>query len=133
MAKRMILMIAAIAVFVGGVAFIKVRQVQAAIAQNSSFQPPPDAVTTTIAKGEAWRSTLTAIGTVAPVQGVMLSADLPGVVESIEFKSGGGVENRDVLVRLDARQERAQLLAAEAKRDLARMNRDRVRGLLETK
>ena len=35
-----------------------------------------------------------------------------------------------MLVRLDTRQERAQLAAAESQRDLARLNLDRVRGLV---
>jgi membrane fusion protein (multidrug efflux system) len=129
----MTLMILAIAVFIGAIGFVKVRQVQAAIAQGSSFQPPPEAVTTTIATQETWQPTLDAIGTVAPVQGVTVSADLPGIVDRILFASGGHVKAGDELVRLDTRQEAAQLTAASAKRDLARLGLDRVRGLLEKK
>jgi membrane fusion protein (multidrug efflux system) len=40
------------------------------------------------------------------------------------------VREGELLVRLDARQERAQLAAAEAQRELARMNLERVRGLV---
>ena len=56
----------------------------------------------------------TAIGTVAAVQGVTVSADLPGIVDRIEFDSGRTVQRGDVLVHLDTRQEQAQLAAAEA-------------------
>ena len=46
---------------------------------------------------------LSAIGTVAPVQGVTVAADLPGLVERIAFESGRTVRKGDVLVELDTR------------------------------
>ena len=61
-----------------------------------------------VARQEEWNSTLKAIGTVAAVQGVTVSADLPGVVERITFDSGRPVSKGEVLVVLDAKQERAQ-------------------------
>ncbi len=130
MIKRMILMLSVTAVLLAGLGFIKFRQVQAAIAQASSFQPPPEAVTTIVAKAEEWPATLTAIGTTAAVQGVTVSADLPGIVERISFDSGRAVREGDVLVVLDTRQEQAQLAAAEAQRDLARVNFERMQGLV---
>jgi membrane fusion protein, multidrug efflux system len=109
---------------------VKFRQIQAGMAMAASFQPPPEAVTTMRAPREEWPATLTAIGTVAAVRGVTVSADLPGVVEAITFDSGLAVQEGQVLVRLDARQERAQLAAAESQRNLTRLNLDRARGLL---
>jgi membrane fusion protein (multidrug efflux system) len=109
---------------------VKVLQIQAMIAQASSFQPPPEAVTTVVARQERWPATLAAIGTVRAVRGVTLSADLPGVVDEIAFDSGRPVREGEVLVRLDTRQERAQLAAAEAQRELARVNLERVQGLV---
>ena len=41
MKKRMILMLVTVIVFVATLGGIKYRQVQAAISQYSSFQPPP--------------------------------------------------------------------------------------------
>jgi membrane fusion protein (multidrug efflux system) len=73
---------------------------------------------------------LTAIGTVAAVRGVTVSADLPGVVSAIGFESGQSIREGDELARLDTRQERAQLAAAEAQRDLARISFERMQGLL---
>jgi membrane fusion protein (multidrug efflux system) len=66
---------------------------------------------------------------VAAVQGVTISADLPGIVEKISFDSGKAVREGEVLVVLDTRQEQAQLAAAEARRELARLNLERIRGL----
>ena len=131
MTKRMLLMLGAMAVFILAVGSVKFFQIKAAIAQASSFQPPPEAVTTIVTREERWPSTLSAIGTTAAVHGVTVSADLPGVVEAISFDSGRAVQAGDVLVRLDTRQEQAQLAAAEAQRSLARLNLDRARGLRE--
>jgi membrane fusion protein (multidrug efflux system) len=131
MAKRMTFMLAGMIAFLGVIGFVKFRQVQAAIAQASSFTPPPEAVTTIVARQETWPTTLGAIGTVTAVHGVTVSADLPGIVERITFDSGYSVEKGQVLVQLDTRQEQAQLAAAEAQRELTRLNLDRARGLVE--
>jgi membrane fusion protein (multidrug efflux system) len=129
MAKRMILMLAAVAVFVATIGTVKFKQIQMGAAQAASFQPPPEAVTTILAKSEEWPAALSAIGTVAAVHGVTVSADLPGIVDRIAFDSGKTVQAGEVLVQLDTRQEQAQLLAAESQRDLARLNLDRMSDL----
>src|SRR5690349_448378 len=121
MLKRMIVMLAATMAIVAALGFVKFKQVQSAIAQGAAFQPPPEAVTTIVAAEDAWPSTLNAIGTVAAVRGVTVSADLPGVVDRIMFESGQSVHEGEVLAVLDTKQERAQLAAAEAQRDLARI------------
>jgi membrane fusion protein (multidrug efflux system) len=129
MKKRMFLMLAAAVVVIAGLGTVKYQQVQAAIAQFSSFQPPPEAVTTVVATAEPWDASLAAIGTVTAVHGVTVSADLPGIVERIAFESGRTIREGDVLVKLDARQEEAQLVAAESQRDLAKLHLDRMLGL----
>ena len=128
--KRMIVMLAIVLVVIAGLGFVKFRQIQTAIAQGAAFQPPPDAVTTIVAQQEEWPATLSAIGTMAAVQGVTVSADLPGTVDRIAFESGRSVREGDILAELDTRQERAQLAAIEAQRDLARLNYNRMKGLL---
>jgi membrane fusion protein (multidrug efflux system) len=131
MAKKMILMLLAMAAFLTVIGVVKFRQVQAAVAQATSFQPPPEAVTTFVARQEAWEPVLSAIGTVTAVHGVTVSADLPGIVERITFESGATVRAGELLVQLDTRQEHAQLAAAEARLELARLNLERMRGLRE--
>jgi membrane fusion protein, multidrug efflux system len=130
MAKRMIVMLLTTALIVGALGFVKFRQIQTAIGQAASFQPPPEAVTTIAAVEERWPETLTAIGTVAAVQGVTISADLPGTVDRIGFEAGQSVREGEVLALLDTRQEQAQLAAAEAQRELARVSFERMQGLL---
>ena len=129
MAKRMVLMLALAAAVVAGLGFTKYHQIEAAT--HAVMQPPPEAVTTIVTKQEKWPATLNVIGTVAAVQGVTVSADLPGTVDRINFESGKAVNAGDVLVELDTRQERAQLAAAEAQRDLARINFNRTQELVK--
>ena len=89
--KRMIVMLIVTALFVAALGFVKFKQIETAIAQGAAFQPPPEAVTTIVAQQEQWPSTHSAIGTVAAVQGVTVSADLPGTVDRIAFDSGQAV------------------------------------------
>ena len=131
MAKRMILMLVVVAALLGGLGFAKFRQVEAAIAQGASFQPPPTAVTTVVAQRETWPSTLSVIGTAAAVEGVTVSGDLPGTIDKIHFESGQWVHEGDVLVELDTRQEQAQLASLEAQRDLAKINYGRAQELVK--
>lgn len=130
MLKRMLLMLAIVIAFVAAVGSVKFFQIKNAMANQGAYQPPPEAVTTVIAKPEPWQMSISAIGTVAAVQGVTVSADLPGVVQEILFTSGKPVNKGDILVRLDTKQERAQLAAAEAQRELSRVDLERAKGMI---
>jgi membrane fusion protein (multidrug efflux system) len=101
------------------------------MAQGASFQPPPTAVTTITAVKATWPSTLDVIGTVAAIQGVTVSADLPGTVAKIHFESGQWVHEGDILVELDTRQEQAQLAATQAQWELAKINYGRTQQLVK--
>ena len=131
MLKRMLIMIGVVVVVLSGVGFWKLRQIQAGMAMGAAWTPPPEAVTTLVAESAAWDRTVNAIGTVKAVHGVVVSADMPGIVESIDFESGKWVTAGAVLLRLDTRQERAQAAAAAARRDLAKLNWDRAQGLFK--
>ena len=118
MTKRLIATLAIMLVILAGLSFVKFKQIQTAIAQGAAFQPPPEAVTTIVALQEEWPATLSAIGTLAPVQGVTVSADLPGIVERVQFESGQAVRAGQVLAVLDTRQEQAQLAVRVRERRL---------------
>ena len=130
MLKRMILMLVLTGAVIAGLGAVKFKQIQGAAAQAAAMQPPPEAVTTIVAAAEPWPDTLPVIGTTAAVQGVTVAADLPGLVARIGFDSGRAVRAGDVLVELDTRQEQAQLAAAEAQRELARLNFERMQALV---
>jgi membrane fusion protein, multidrug efflux system len=121
MAKRIFLTLAVAVVIIIFLGYFKTRQIQAAV-QAHAFQPPPEAITTIVVKQDKWPDTLSVVGTMQAIHGVTVSADLPGTVDRITFDSGRPVQQGEILVQLDTRQERAQLAATEAQRDLAKIN-----------
>lgn len=131
MTSRMIKMLAAVVVLLAVIGGIKYTQIRAAMA-GGGWNPAPEAVTSVVASSAQWETTVSAIGTVEAVNGVVVSADLPGVVSAIEFESGESVSKGDVLVRLDSSQEEAQLVAAEARLELAKADLERYEGLMTT-
>ena len=130
MIKRMLMMLGIVVLVLTGLGFVKFRQVHTAM-QAASYTPPPESVTTVVAKQEQWPSTANIIGTIEAVQGVSVSADLPGVVSKINFESGQSVEKGDVIIELDTREERSDLASLEAQRDLARQNFARTQELVK--
>lgn len=129
MAKKMVLMLGITIVVLSALGFVKFRQVQSAVHAAAAFQPPAQAVTTAVAQPAQWPASTTLIGTMEAVQGVIVSADLPGTVARINFDSGRAVRQGEILVELDTRQERAQLAGLEAQRDLAQVNYGRMQQL----
>lgn len=129
MNRRMLYVVGSMILVILALGSLKFLQIRAAIAEYAAFQPPPEAVTTVVASAEEWPATLAAIGSVVAVQGVTVSADLPGIVERISFESGAAVKKGALLVRLDSSQEEAQLAAAESAAKLARINLERLSGL----
>ncbi len=129
MKKRMLIVTGTMIVLIVGLGATKFFQIKAAMAQGASFQPPPEAVTTVVADEQEWPETLRAVASVVAVQGVTVSADLPGIVEKIHFESGAKVRRGDLLTELDSSQERAQLAAAESAAKLARINLERMQDL----
>jgi membrane fusion protein (multidrug efflux system) len=100
------------------------------IAATKDQVVPPEPVTTALVKADSWVLTLGSTGTLSAVQGVTVSAQLDGTVTAISFQSGSTVKEGDLLVQMDVGPEVAQLHAAEAARELARLNLARSRELL---
>lgn len=132
MIKRMVITVTVLLAFFGTIGAVKYKQVKDQIAAHSSFQMPPEAVTTILAKEAEWPTTLPAIGSVTAVRGVEISGDLPGIVEEITFESGDAVAKGALLLKQDTRQEQAQLAAAQARLELAKLRFDRATGLVQT-
>src|SRR5437667_8947561 len=131
MTKRMLIMLGLVILFITGIGAVKVSQIQTGIARAAKLAPPPTAVTTAVAKKERWQPALSAVGSLKAVNGVTVSTDLAGIVSQISFQSGGSVKKGDLLLKLDTQQEEALLRAAQARRDLAKVNLERQRGLVK--
>ena len=110
-----------------GLGLVKYLQIAAAMAQ--AFTPPPEAVTSIVAATEQWQRSFEAVGSLAPVQGVVLRAEEPGKVVRIAFESGQQVKQGDILVELDTSVEEADLAGALAAKDRALKNLARMRNL----
>jgi len=120
-------------VLIGGLAGIKGLQIRRMIAHGDSFVPPPEVVTTAMAKNDSWESFLTAVGSLEAVQGVVVTAELTGKVVHIAFVPGTMVKAGDLLVQQDTSVESAQLRAAEAQVALAKTNFGRTKKLVANK
>ncbi len=127
--RTLLLAVTGMLLFLVAIGGWKAWQISQAIAMGKAFRMPPDAVTSLKVTRETVSPTLEAVGSLSSPQGVMLSADLPGIVNSILFESGSHATNGEILVQLDTRQEEAQLRTARAKLDLARHNLERNTGL----
>ena len=109
----------------------KALQFSAMGAAGAAMVPPPETVTAAAASEESWENLLTASGSLAPVQGVTIGAEVPGKITAINFESGATVAVGAPLVQLDVSTETAQLRAAESVADLAKLNLTRARELRE--
>ena len=131
MKKTIAFTIVGLVLVVAGLAGIKALQIRALIASGADFSVPAETVSATEVRQETWESLMPAVGSVTAVQGVELRAELAGTVREIAFVSGAMAAKGQVLVRLDTTSEQAQLRAAEAQAELARLNLERARGLHE--
>jgi membrane fusion protein, multidrug efflux system len=129
MKKKIALAVILVLVVVGVVGGVKALQIRKLIASGKAFAPPPETVSTAVAKEDRWQGTLTAIASMRAVQGVTITPEIAGTVSQIPFEAGGKVAKGDLLVRMDISSEEAQLRAVEAQVELARLNLARSRSL----
>jgi membrane fusion protein (multidrug efflux system) len=125
MKAKIALAITAVILIVGSLAGIKVFQVKTLIAAGKGFAQPPETVSSAVVREEKWQTTLSAIGSVAAVEGVNVTTEIAGLVRELDFESGALVAKDVVLVRLDTSSEEAQLRAVKAQVELARITLER--------
>jgi membrane fusion protein (multidrug efflux system) len=87
--------------------------------------PPPASVSTAKAIYEEWMPRIDIVGTFNPVRGADLSVEVPGIIDQVNFDSGGDVQAGAQIIRLRDNDEVAKLRTLEANRDLAKSNFDR--------
>jgi membrane fusion protein (multidrug efflux system) len=133
MTKRIIFTIVGVLVIICILGGIKGLQIQRMIAIGSQSTPPPETVTTAVVRSVSWEGLITSVGSLEAVQGVMLTAELPGKVTRIAFEPGTKVKAGDLLLQQDISSEEAQLRAAEATVRLAKLELERSSKLLGKK
>lgn len=129
MTRKIFVGLVIVVVVAGALAAVKTMQIRTMIAFGASFAPPPETISSAVAHEEKWPETLPAVGSVSAAQGVLVSPEIAGTVSEIAFESGATVKQGDLLVRLNSASEAAQLQAAEAQVELARLNAERARQL----
>jgi membrane fusion protein, multidrug efflux system len=120
----------AVAAMAGGLGYYKYAEISAAIAAAEAFPEPREAVEAVRVRRGEWAASTRAVGTVVALRQVEIRNELAGTVVEMGFASGDIVDAGQVLVRLDTRQERAALAAAQAEARLAQVvfdRRDRLR------
>ncbi len=93
-------------------------------------KPPPLAVSTEVVQPMTMAQSMTAIGSVAAVHQVTISAEIGGQVSKLLFVAGQPVKKGDVLVQLNDSTEQADLLAARAQQRLTKVSLDRAQSLI---
>ena len=117
--------------FIFVLADIKMAQIRTMT--SSPMTMPPTTVSSAVAKEENWAPMFSSVGSISPVQGAVVSAELGGVVSQVGFENGATAKKGDLLVQLDASAEEAQLHSSEADLELARADLDRSRDLAARK
>lgn len=131
MIKRMILMLIAVGILFGGIfgwkAYVGYQTAQA----MANMKPPAVAVSATRVAPMTWTPSLSAEGSLRATQGVAVTTELAGMIETLKFESGQTVEAGELLVQLDTAQDRANLEDLQAAESLALVQLERQRRLIE--
>ena len=109
-----LLCVGVLAVVAGGRWLLTPR---AAAVSKAAGQPPQVVSAITVATS-SWQSRIRAFGQVRAVQGADLSAEVPGIVDRIDFQSGAEVAAGTQLLRLRANDDDARLATLQATADL---------------
>ncbi|MGU5730475.1 efflux RND transporter periplasmic adaptor subunit [Aeromonas jandaei] len=126
-----IMLLIAIALFGSVIGFNLFKQKM--IAKYMANRPEPEfPVTAMVAKAQDWIPTIEAIGFIEPNQGVTLSTELSGTIDTITFESGKPVKADQLLLSLDSSVEKANLRASQAKLPAAKAKFDRFQNLYKT-
>ena len=128
--RRMLIMLGVVVLVVLALAAYKGFSIYQQIQMFSAPQPAIS-VSAALAEEQPWQSRLPAIGTLKAFQGVDLTAEVEGTVESVLFQSGEKVSLGQPLLQLDSKVEQAILATAEAVRALARVEYQRGQDLIK--
>jgi membrane fusion protein, multidrug efflux system len=125
MIKRMIIMLIAVAVVLGG--FFAFQNFKANIIKQvmAKLANPPQTVSTVTAGLQDWQAQMDAVGSLRAVNGADLSLEVSGIVDQLHFNSGDDIAAGTVLLRLRSDDDAAKLQALQATADLAQITYDR--------
>lgn len=125
MKKRMFFTVLGLAILFGGIFGYKWFVAYKTEQFFEGQQAPAETVTATEVRADTWQPAVRAVGSLAAVQGVDITAEITGKVVEIAVEDGARVEAGEVLVELDAAGLRAELRGARAEARLAEIELER--------
>ncbi len=125
MIKRMVIMLVAVALVLGGIFGFQAFKASMIKKFMSQMSAPPQTVSTAKAAYDQWQSTIQAVGSLRAVKGADLSLEAAGTINSITFNSGDDVEAGTVLLKLRADDDVAKLASLQATAALNHITYDR--------
>jgi membrane fusion protein (multidrug efflux system) len=124
---KIVIAIVAVLVIVGALAGTKALQIKKLT--SMPWTQPPETIASAVAHSEKWQDSFSAVGSISAVQGVTLTPEIAGTISQIAFESGAVVKKGDLIVKFDTRTEEAQLKAANAQLEWAKVSAERARKL----
>jgi membrane fusion protein (multidrug efflux system) len=126
MAKRMVIMLFAVAIVLGGIFGFQAFKAAMIKKFMSAMSAPPQTISAAKAEYSEWQPQIEAVGSLRAVKGADLSLEVSGVVDSIMFKSGDDVKQGALLLKLRSDDDAAKLQSLQATAELSQLtyNRD---------
>ena len=124
MIKRLIIVLLLLAVMFGGIFGWKYLQLQQMAEQAAQPQPPATVAAAVVDRAQ-WQRRLRAVGGLTASQGIDITPEVAGVIESLNFDSGQTVTAGQPLLQLNADVDRAMLDGLVAQRRLAELQFER--------
>ncbi len=124
-AKRMLIMLILTGIVFGAVFGMKWFGNQMMVQYLENMPVPTETISAAEVTTLRWENRLEAIGTLTPVNGADLTAEVAGTVTAVYFESGQMITKGERLISLDARDERGELQRLQAQAQLAELNRKR--------
>jgi membrane fusion protein (multidrug efflux system) len=118
MTKRMVIMLIAVAVVLGGIFGFQLFKGYMIKKFMSALSNPPQTVSATKAGLSTWQPKIEAIGSLRALNGADLSIEVSGVVDSISFNSGDDVQQGAELLKLRSEDDVAKLQSLQATAEL---------------
>lgn len=132
MVRSWLLVIGICLAVLGGLGYYKYAQIRAGMAFAASFPEPVMTVRAALATEALWQPEFSVSAEVVATRSVELSNELPGRIVAVGFEAGSRVSAGDVLVQLDTSEENAQLAAARAEAEIARLELTRNQKLISS-
>lgn len=120
-------MVAGVVLLVLVIGGIKACSVKQMIDGFAAMGEPKSTVSTVKVAYDDWQPTINAVGSLRAARGVDLSAEVSGLVEAVQVRSGEDVKEGELLVQMVMDSDYARLRALQADAELARSTEQRAR------